>query len=346
MRALLVNIPSTVAIPSNIEATFSNMMLKSPFGFDVIVVDPTTLPDVMGGGNLTEHVDRWKESLDKWLAGHNKLIVLLRPFMAHGHLDNYSWLPINIVRGNKIEDCGFNNFVGDIVTKEHRLRNYLSLHNLVVRAHFRPKVDENDFEPVEPLSQIDPELLTSFVWSDGDKEIFFVPSSTLDNMYELVSSFGGGGGLSWDTTESRDLAGKIEEIDSQMNELEGSKTALSEKLNNAYSKVDGLIQQDVYLERAINSYNLAKTSENPDPDNFYEAIEGIEKAFPSERKMQEELGLTKNFIDKIMSRTNEFRHVAKDGKAPQPLTQEEVEDFAGRVEKVISSYIQYLYDKN
>lgn len=44
-----------------------------------------------------------------------------------------------------------------------------------------------------------------------------------------------------------------------------------------------------------------------------------------------------------MRRANEFRHEAKSGVPPAPLTPEEVTDLSERVNKVISSYIQHLY---
>lgn len=62
--------------------------------------------------------------------------------------------------------------------------------------------------------------------------------------------------------------------------------------------------------------------------------------------MRDKLNVSKTFIDSVMKRTNEFRHVDKSGNPPTPLTDDEKKEFAEKVEKVIKAYIEYLYERD
>jgi hypothetical protein len=336
MKVLLLGFSRIVNLP--FEATFSTLSNSSPFGYDLIIANPSSLSNIRGGDDNTALI-RWYQSLPKWLGGEHRLIVMLMP--PHGN--NYIWLTLEGLDQNDFEDCGDNSYVGEIIALDSRIRNALRDNQTTSRVmcHYRPSQSNPN---IIYNSRVGDGLYSSITWKQNDKEVIFLPNFDNEGLIKFVQSFGDISSK-WTVSQHMEIEQDITNISEQIRELESQKTSKLEKLHMLNTKVKNIIEGDIYLQRSISSFSLTQSTENPNPENFYEAIEAIENAFSSEREMREKLAISKTFIDKVMRRTNDFRHISQTGEEPKPLTPEEIRDFTQKVKEIINKYLQFLYDE-
>jgi hypothetical protein len=321
--------------------TFSTLSDSTPYGFDIVIVDPLANGNYLGSGQPNKTISRWQSSLAKWCGSQHRVIVILRPNINSGGFSNYAWLPSSDFNPGFITECGTSNYIGDIVATDAYIVNFLRDHqdDFSVVAHY---VGTEANEHLKPSSIIHDHVVSSFSWKDGTTEVIFLPTIPTNNLLQLISKLDASS-TKWKIGAVEEIEQKIQEDDSKIEDLRQSRATLSAQLQGVNSKVNNIVTSDIYLKRAIRSYELTQSVENPNPENFYESLEAIEKAFSSERAMRESLGLSKNFIDSIMRRANEFRHVAGDGAAPTPLSEEEKVEFSVKTESVIKAYLNFLY---
>lgn len=343
MKVLFVGFSHNSNLP--IEADFKTLDDASPYGYDYIVVDPSTLSTVTGGNGIAKTIIRWHHDLQRWKSPQHKIIVMQRPYEPHGDLHNYSWLGAKGIISQYFQPSGTDAFLGDIVAKRSFIKNYLTdfSADYHVSSYYKPTSVSEGFEP---NSLVTANVYSSFIWSDENSfEIIFIPPSTAPAIAHLIQAIGHG--LSnWKLPQTVDIEEKISDIEHQVIKLEAQKRTHEESLLAVSNNINYLLETDIYLQRAVSSYTQVSGTENPNPEKYYEAIESIENAFSSEREMQESLTVSKSFVNKVMRRANEFRHVAKSGDSPQPLTQEEKTEFDTKIEQIIKKYINYLYDKH
>jgi hypothetical protein len=318
--------------------TFSNLVTSTPYGHDIIVINPTHVSSFIGTHGTGEAINRWSEYLPRWLGGHHKLIVVLEPNLGN----NYTWQNLPNFSPDNIQTAGHNPYIRSVVASDGYTKSFLNDNDefFDVQAYYT----ENANVPnIHPNSFVDEGLLTSFSWKSQDKEVIFIPTIALSRIFKLVQSLESGS-TQWSIQPAKELQSKINGVDGKIQQLEEQKSQLSDSLIAVNNSVNTLINSDLYLKRSINSFSRTQSSDSPNPENFYEAIEAVENAFQSEREMRENLGVTKSKIDKVMRRTNQFRHVAKDGQPPEPLSQEEITEFTQIVDDIIHKYIEYLYN--
>jgi hypothetical protein len=334
MRTLFCGYSYTTGAPDG--SAFSTLGQTTPFGYDLIVVNPRSVSTFIGNGASAVNA-RWIDHLHRWLGGHHKLIVTLQPHDGA----NYAWLALRNFNPSQITEVGHTRYLGTITATDGYVKSFLSsnIGQFTVSAYYQP---HDNHPEIVPNSIVDDGLLTSFSWKMDNKEIIFIPPAPLDVIYKFINALELGS-TQWILKPAIELQEKINSIDEKIQHLENDKTTLTDELIAVNNKVNSLLEEDVYLNRSINSYSRTQSTDSPNPENFYEAIESIEKAFESERQMQQTLGVTKTTVDRVMRRTNEFRHVARTGKTPEPLTEQEKSDFSKAVQDIIQKYIEYLY---
>lgn len=315
----------------------------TPFGYDTIIINPVISP-LLYGQEVTAQVttSRWKNYLQKWFTKGHRIIVLARPHdFVSGDISNYGWLPDSLnISVNEFVGSGSSPYLGSITTRQSNIRTYLSdsSNDHRVVAHFDASYSGDD---IAVNSQIDSEMITSFTYKTGTVEIIFVPTVGLSKLEKLVSSFETSSNR-WTIPDAQSLEENIAGLDDQIKGLEDAKHALQDQIKQLNEHVQDLITTDIYLGRAVSAFEAVQGEESPEPEKFYEALEAVENAFNSEREMREELGFSKTKIGTLTRRTNEFRHVAKSGQVPNPLTVEEIQEFTSLIEDIISAYIAKL----
>jgi hypothetical protein len=325
------------------EVTNSNLESSTPFGYDLIVVNPANSGSMYGTNSRGGVDKRWKNAIAKWVNTKRKIIVLMYG-LDHSAL---SWLPIDEtsrITLMGLEPAGNSDYLGNIVSAEPFIRRFLTENkqHFSINTYLRYDVPNPN---IAINSCVDATLATSFTYRKNDLEILFVPWVAMTSLNSIFSSLDTPANA-WGITAADELVAKISKIDDEINVLHTQRDALYKELADLNADISSVIGTDVYLSRAIGHYDAAKGSENPTPENYYGAVEAIENAFSSEREMREGLGLSKAYVDKVMRRANDFRHEAKSGQAPTPLTTDEISDFSERVNKIISSYIQYILNKS
>lgn len=325
------------------EVVNSNLELSTPFGYDLIVVNPGNSSSMYGTNSHGRVDTRWKNAITKWANTKRKIIVLMHR-LDHSALN---WLPIDQMSRialKSLEAVGNSDYLGNVISTEPPIRRFLSENKQHFQIDTYLRYDAPD-PNITINSCVDSTLATSFTYRKNNVEIIFVPLIAMANLNSIFSSLDTPANA-WGITAADELVAKISNIDGEVNELHARRDALYKELGDVNSSISNIIEGDVYLARAIGHYDAAKGSENPTPESYYGAVEAIENAFSSEREMREGLGLSKIYVDKVMRRANDFRHEAKSGQAPTPLTADEVSDFNQRVNKIISSYIQYILNKS
>jgi len=257
--------------------------------------------------------------------------------------EDLMWLPLNQAALDTfagLEAVGSSDYLGNVTSVDPVLRHFITQNkqHFTINTYLRYDIPNPN---IIVHSGVDESLVTSFTYKDNSIELIFIPKLPLTNLIGLINTLNQPAS-SWGISSADEINRRISDIDGQINDLYSSRDALNEELGRLNNSISTTIESDVYLTRAIGHYDASKSTENPSPESFYGAIEAIENAFDSERDMREKLDLTKSYVDKVMRRANEFRHETKSGQAPTPLTTEEVTDLSERVNKVISSYIQYL----
>lgn len=341
MKVLSINSESYVS--PNHEVINSSLYSSTPFGYDVIVVNPSN-SSAMYGANSTQLLNtRWKNSLEKWSDGKRKIIIFLDGASYHSLL----WLPIppvNLVTFQSLESAGNSNYLGNILSTDPVTRRFLTQNKDHFNINTHLNYDSED-ENLTVNSSVDSSILTSFNYSIGNLEVIFIPTTAMSNLQPLLDALDTPANA-WGISGADDLLEKMSSIDQEINELNLQRDVIYANLNAVNTKISETISSDVYLTRAISHYDATKSTEQPSPESYYGAVEAVENAFVSEREMREELGLTKSYVDKVMRRANDFRHEAKSGQSPSPLSDEEIQDLNQRVNHIISSYIQYLLKKS
>jgi hypothetical protein len=321
----------------------STLDSSTPFGYDLILINPGN-PSSMYGTNSRGHVDsRWKNAITKWANPKRKIIVLMNRLSQ----SSLHWLPIDnrsLLALMGLEDAGTSNYLGNVVSTEPLIRRFLTENKSQFKINTYLRYDTPDTNIIAN-SQVDDTLVTSFTYKKDNLEIIFVPLIAMPSLGSIFSSLDTPVNA-WGITDADDLMAKISQIDAEINELHNKRDTIDKELSGLNTQISSTIESDIYLSRAIGHYDAAKGSENPTPEGYYGAVEAIENAFSSEREMREQLGLSKAYVEKVMRRANDFRHETKSGQAPTPLSSEEISDFNQRVNKIISSYIQYLLDKS
>lgn len=324
------------------EIVSSSLEQSTPFGYDLIVVCAGSKPNIYGTHSYGVIDRRWKNAITKWANPKRKIIVLMHK-LDRSVLD---WLPIDD-KGQMtlmgLELAGNSNYLGNITSTDPVIRRFLTDNRQSFNVDTYLRYDTPN-PNITINSCVDMTLITSFTYKEGKLEIIFVPLIAMSNLNNIFSSLDTPANA-WGIGAADELVAQISEIDSEINALHVKRDDVYEQLGNLNAAISGVIDGDVYLSRAIGHYDAAKGSEDPTPESYYGAIEAIENAFSSEREMREELGLSKGYIDKVMRRANDFRHEAKNGQAPNPLTDDEIADFNQRTNSIISSYIQYILDK-
>ncbi len=318
----------------------STLAGSTPFGHDIIVVIPSPASSIYGTNSGHAAINqRWQDYLDKWMNEGHKIIVLMNAAISR---QNLKWLPINEFALSNFREAGTSQYIGSVTSSSYSIKEFLKTNsqNFTVVTHY---LFENE-DGVHPNSSVDPTLLTSFTYKEGNKEIIFLPYTGMSNLDSLISALDTSVNK-WELPEIESVEKELADTDNQITDLEAKRAEIQKRLSSLNHKVDDLINTDIYLGRSIRHYEAASNSQNPNPEDYYEAIEAIENAFTSERVMQSTLGFSKNFINKIMRRANEFRHVATSGEMPTPLTIEEIHEFNSNVREVILAYLKYLFDK-
>lgn len=311
-----------------------------PFGYDLVVVNPADRHGMYGPtGNQSLLGSRWSNALSKWANGKRRVLILMNN-LTYAEL---AWLPIDantMMALAQLESAGQGNFLGNVTSVEPLIRRFLTDNKQAFTVNTYLRYDTPD-PYITVNSSVDSTLLTSFTYKKDGLEIIFIPFLDPSHLSTLFASLDTPANA-WGLPAAQNLVNELSGIDEAINQLHAKRDSLYQELNELNAGISKVIESDVYLTRAIGHYDATKASENPSPEGYYGAIEAIEKAFSSERAMQEELELSKSYVDKVMRRANEFRHEAKSGQAPTALTNEEISDFNVRVNKVISSYINYL----
>jgi hypothetical protein len=319
--------------------THSTLKDATPFGYDLIVVNPHNIQGLYGSNNRGSVQARWRNAIKKWSSGKRKIIIYMDALETEGLM----WLPLNQDALNTfagLEAVGSSNYLGNVTSIEPVLRHFLTQNKQHFTINTYLKYDDPN-QNITVHSGVDETLVTSFTYKDDFIELIFIPRLPLANLVGLINTLDQPAS-SWGVSSADEINQQISDIDAQINELYSSRDTLNEELGRLNASISTTIESDVYLTRAISHYDASKSTENPSPESYYGAIEAIENAFDSERDMREKLDLSKAYIDKVMRRANEFRHEAKSGQPATPLTAEEIADLSERVNKVISSYIQYL----
>jgi len=347
MKLLSINYSFITSSSDNVDIVESKLDLSTPFGYDVVLVDPETVSALTHGKKYTAAFARWRAFIEKYLNQGNPLFVLSRPASSetdpytHSSINNYHWINIDLA-SDKFSSIGASEHIGMVTAKDKNLKRYLLEAKHSIRSYYRAKDEKDQFEV---LSKIDDEFITSFRVKTSTSTVTFLPyTEDEDILLRLISSYGSPTAR-WDIKETEVLKGKIEKIDKKINSLSDEKDELEEELNKSQKSLEETISNDVYLTRAIAAIDRAKHDPSPNPEDFYECIENIERAFDSEHEMREKLDVPKSFIDKVMRRTNQFRHAQKEGKEPDPLSKDEISDFINRCERVISYYLQFTTNK-
>jgi len=314
---------------------------STPFGYDLVIVNTASAMAMYGiSQGHTEINRRWKNFITKWSDGNRKIIIL----GDNLDINALQWLPIGLSAMNSLghlESAGNGTFLGNIISTDPFLRRFLTENKDSFRVNRYLRCENLENTNITPNSGVDASLLTSFTYKKDGLEIIFLPPIPMQNLLSIFSSLDTPANA-WGITAADELTSSISTIDGKINTLHARRDALYEELNTLNARIAETIGGDVYLSRAISHYDATRASENPSPESYYGAVEAIENAFSSEREMRDELGLTKAYVDKVMRRANEFRHEAKSGAAPTPLTDDEISDLNERVNKIISCYIQYL----
>jgi hypothetical protein len=353
MKGLLINyaVPRHVLDRYEGSLTTSHFAYTTPFGYDFLLIDPDYIPSIVGmddHASTLQVIENWKKHLDDWLGQGNILIVIHRPYYCDSHgIDNYSWLPLSdagLLIGKSTSTGGQTHDIGMINDRSSLFSTYLSEDSFRVPAYYEHD-SESDHE-VQPISSIVKDRLTAFcIKDDNHGPIYFLPEPII------------AGGLIDYLMKKADfnLPIKIKEIplfESALKEatdqLEISRQQVSKSeddLSRTKQRVIELISGDVYLERAVKLLTSVRTSEAPDPRDYYEAVENIEKAFGGERKMRDALNIPKGEHDLLMRRTNDFRHAQKESKEPLALTADEVDSFSKLTTQILEAYLQYLYQR-
>jgi len=321
--------------------TASTLGDSSPFGYDLIIVDPNPRVNILGNGhNRDIEWARWRTSLSKWMNENHRVIVIIRPDDNSG---SYNWLPLSNFASSRMQAVGINSYIGDVIAPDIYVKNFLNSNkdSFSVVAHY---INDTEAENIIPGSRVDPTLLTSFTYREASMEVIFLPPTSLLNLNSIVSALDASSNR-WKISNISELESRLSVLNSQMAELEQDHYKLEQDLLSLNQTVDSIVSGDVYLSRSIRHFEQTQGVEKPNPEDFYEAIEAIEKVFSSEREMRDTLGFSKNYIDAITKRTNEFRHVARSGEPPVELTAEEITGFTQKTHEVITSYIKYLFDK-
>lgn len=320
----------------------SNLESTTPFGYDLIVVNPSSRAGLYGTNQRELIQRRWSNAIKKWSSGKRKIII----FMDSLETEDLMWLPLNQDALNTfagLEAVGSSDYLGNITSVDPVLRHFITQNKQHFTINTYLKYDTPN-PNIIVHSGVDETLVTSFTYKDDFIELIFIPRLSMASLIGLINTLDQPAS-SWGITSADEINKQISIIDSQINDLYSSRDILNEELNRLNVNISNTIESDVYLTRAISHYDASKSTENPSPESYYGAIEAIENAFDSERDMRDKLDLTKAYVDKVMRRANEFRHEAKSGQPPTPLTTEEVTDLSERVNKVISSYIQYLLNR-
>lgn len=319
--------------------TSSDLHGSTPFGYDLLLVNPSSSQHLYGSNSHATINSRWQDAIAKWSNGKRKVII----FMDRVDSNTLHWLPIDQDTRTTLaglQSVGVSDYIGNISSTDPILRHFITEHkpHFIVNTYLK-------YEATNPHitvhSGVDESLVTSFTYKKDLVEIVFLPTLPMANLIGYINTLDQPAN-SWGVASAEEINSKISAIDGQINELFTSRDELNRELSSLNDSISSTIESDIYLTRAIGHYDATKSTEHPSPESFYGAVEAIENAFNSEREMREKLGLTKAYIDKVMRRANEFRHEAKNGQPPTPLTAEEVSDLSSRVSKVISAYIQYL----
>lgn len=264
--------------------------------------------------------------------------------MTHSSLQWLPVEPVDRITFQKLESAGNSKYLGNILSTDPSIRRFLTENkdNFLINTHLNY---DSDDERLTVNSSVDSSILTSFNYTLDDLEVIFIPQTALLNLQTLLNALDTPANA-WGISDADELVDKMTLIDEQINQLNLERDGIYEELNLINTKISDTISSDVYLTRAISHYDATKSAEQPSPESYYGAVEAIENAFKSEREMREELGLAKNYVDKVMRRANDFRHESKNGQSPTPLSSEEVQDLNQRVNHIVSSYIHYLLEKD
>jgi len=340
MKVLGLGLPQSAELDSH-EFVNSNLANATPFGYDVIIVDGHQSL-YQGSLNTTAAGQRWNDAISKWSGGKRTIIVMMYQLTS----SYLTWIS-NDIEFTKvtlaIEEAGWGNFLGNVTSSDPVVKKFLNDNKSEFSVSMYLKVNDS-LKSITVNSGVDNSLLTSFTYEKDDLKVVFIPYLNPANLSKLINAYQSPSSV-WSIEEATELQRNISDTDAQINALDKERDELYEKLNKVNSEVTSVIESDIYLGRAISHFDAARFSEHPNPESYYGAIEAVENAFASEREMREVLNLSKNYVGKVTQRANSFRHEAKDGQGPTPLSAEEVTDFNERLNHIISSYIDYLMNK-
>lgn len=342
MKTLLLDLEIPPVPAEEFKITKSHLRGSNCFDYDLIIVQ-TGNPEILYGSSSDAEVGqiaaRWRKQLPQWFKQGKILIVLLSPFKRYGGLDNYIWLPFDIPIG-EFQDVGIGNNIGDITAENILIRDFLESNTFGITTHIEAELREG-----KGLSLISTNSFTSFQIERNGALILFIPRpENLANLFSLARSVGSIT-LNFKVEDLVKAEEELAHFVSEESEIRSKKEEAEKKVIEISLRVQNLVNLDIPARKAIALYEKIKLQDKPNPPDFYEVIEHLERAFESEREMRDILRIPKAKIDKVMSRATKFRHVQKEGQEPTPLSDEEISEFKSILQEAIEKYIAYRYSK-
>lgn len=343
MRVLSINFIATNIKGLNL--VFGNMLNNSPFEFDALIINTFSTSKIAGSDSekAIEYIfDKYRNYLEKWLKRGNPLIVITHPFYPiKGNADNYSWLPFNLGAPDLTMVGKGSQFLGKIDEGNFILKNFLTENSFNINTY----LTNTGSKYVAPLASVEPDIFTAF-YEKTYPNVLFIPQP-VDNqtvLQLLLNLQKPNSPLR--TVAIEEKAAEILDIDNQISELTEKRKKSMKQLNELEAEIIQLVDTDIYLSKASQLYEKVTSSLTPDPRDYYEAVEKIERSFGGEHKMRKELGLTQKFTTEITRRANEFRHAKVKNQDPIPLSDIEIKDFNQRLKIIIMKFLENLIRTN